>query len=149
MATITASNEISKKLISLHSKHGYRSDQYLVWALDDFLADLTGQRKKQPPPQEVMPELFELGQLYARSAIAAPPFTDVLGSTYMDLVSTGGQKVLGQYFTPEPVARLMAGLVAPDISAINNSELFRLYEPACGSGVMVLQFMHHLVERHG
>lgn len=149
MAKITASNEISKKLISLHSRHGHRSDQYLVWALDDYLADLTGQRKKQPPPKEVIPELFELGQMYARSVLAAAPFTDVLGDTYMDLVSTGGQKILGQYFTPEPIARLMVGLTAPDISEINNAELFRLYEPSCGSGVMVLQFMRYLVENHG
>lgn len=149
MAKITASNEISKKLISLHSKHGYRSEQYLVWAIDDYLADLTGQPKKEPPPKEVMPELFELGQLYAQAVIAAPPFTDVLGKTYMDLVSTGGQKMLGQYFTPEPIARLMAGLTAPDITDINKAALFKLYEPTCGSGVMVLQFMRCLVENHG
>ena len=150
MAKPTSSNAISEALFSLHMKDGYSSEQYLTWAIDDFLADLTGQKKNNPPPKEVMPSLFEVGRLYANEVIKSVPFADILGRTYMDLVSRGGQKMLAQYFTPEPVARLMAQLSCPDgVESIPEGELYRIAEPTCGSGVMLLQACNALAEHNG
>ena len=150
MAKPTSSNAISEKLFSLHMTHGYSSEQYLAWAVDDYLADLTQQKKNNPPPQDVMPILFELGQLYAKEVINNAPFSDILGRTYMDLVSRGGQKMLAQYFTPEPVARLMAQLNSADgIDRVPQDDLYRVYEPTCGSGVMLLQVCNAMAEHHG
>lgn len=150
MAKPSVSNAISDRLISLNLKHGYRPEQYFSWAVDDHLADLTQQKKTDPPPKEVMPELFELGQLYSKEVVNNEPFTDVLGKTYMDLVSQGGQKMLGQYFTPEPVARMMSMINYPgDIQKSPENELYRVYEPSCGSGIMILQFCRTAMEHEG
>ncbi|WP_411839647.1 N-6 DNA methylase [Paracoccus sp. ME4] len=54
---------------------------------------------------------------------------DVLGPIYMDLGL--GSKELGQFFTPNPLTRLMAELVAPEDS---NDGPRAISDPACGSG---------------
>lgn len=150
MAKPSASNAISKMLFTLNMKNGHRSEQYLTWAIDDYLADLTQQKKSNPPPAEVMPQLHELGKLYAEEVIKSEPFTDILGRTYMDLVSQGGQKMLAQYFTPEPVARLMSQITfTGNIRDPFAGDLFRVCEPCCGSGVMLLQACRTLTENEG
>lgn len=150
MATVKASNAISDTLISLHNKHGYRSEQYLGWAIDDYLADLTGKRKENPPPAEAMPQLRELGKLYAEEVIRCEPFSDILGRTYMDLVSTGGQKSLAQFFTPEPVSRAIAEMAKPDnVEEAAKGDLYRVMEPACGAGIMILQLCSAIAASEG
>lgn len=54
---------------------------------------------------------------------------DVLGPIYMDLGL--GSKQLGQFFTPNPLTRLMAELVAPE-DRRNGAR--SISDPACGSG---------------
>lgn len=146
MAKFQGSNELSKLLFDCHNKHGYRVEQYLDWFLDDVLADLTQRRKANPPPQEVIPTLFDLGQAYAKEVGMAEPFSDMLGQTYMDIVNIGGQKMLGQYFTPAAVAKMMNQLT---YQKNESDKLFTVCDPACGSGVMLLTFAQVVAECEG
>lgn len=145
MQTISAQT-ISAKLLSLHCRNGYRADQYFSWMLDDVLADLTRQKKANPPPVEVMPDLFELGRLYAQAVTHDEPFTDILGAIYMDLASHGSKQALGQYFTPACVARMMARMT---YEKRENERLISCCDPACGSGVMMLQMAAEILEQEG
>lgn len=150
MATVKASNAISETLLTLHNKHGYRSEQYLGWAIDDYLADLTGKKKENPPPVEVMQQLRELGRLYAEEVARSDPFSDILGRTYMDLVSSGGQKSMAQFFTPEPLARVMAEMAKPNrVEEAAKGDLYRVMEPACGAGIMILQLCSAIAASEG
>lgn len=64
-------------------------------------------------------------------------FTDVLGEVFMQLDINNTRA--GQFFTPYPVSRLMAGLSIGDGgSAVREHGFLRLQEPACGAGSMVI-----------
>lgn len=69
-------------------------------------------------------------------AFEADPFHDYLGQVYMECF--GGNKNLGQCFTPEGVCAVCAS-VAGDIP--KNGEHKTFYEPACGSGAMTIAFL--------
>lgn len=115
--------------------------------MDDVLADITGKRKTEIPPESVIEQLFELGGLYANEVASQELFTDILGRTYMDLVSQGAQQTMGQFFSPEPLARLMASMSYE--YKVLEDRLISVCDPACGSGVMVLQFAREVVAREG
>lgn len=138
-----------KKLIAQLEKPpihlGYRSDQYFSWMVEDCLASF-GVRIQEPPPEAVRPIIFELSGLYAQAVINSEPFHDVLGSIYMALVSRHGQKHLGQYFTPWPVAFMMSRLVMGKTDFAAGKALVRVCDPACGSGVMMLAFASHVMK---
>lgn len=70
-------------------------------------------------------------------AFDADPFHDYLGRVYMECF--GGNKNLGQCFTPESVCEATARLVADGVP--KNGEHKTLYEPACGGGAMTIAFL--------
>ena len=142
-----ASQNLLKKIVNLDNKHGYRCDQYFSWMIDDVLADL-GIKKNDIPPQEVLPELFNLSKAYAKVVIDSDPFTDVLGSLYMELSSRYKQKSLGQYFTPWPIALMMSKILYGNTDP-DKGKLTSVCDPACGSGIMLLAFAHNIVTVHG
>jgi len=122
------------------------------WLIDDVLADLTGQRKDRPPPGEALPLIRELAGTYARCVADAPPFEDVLGPLYIETVCRNDQRYRGQFFTPQAIAGLMAEVVGPGEAEVGprpDGDLWRLCEPACGSGVMILAFLQTLLARGG
>lgn len=84
---------------------------------------------------------------YESDLRAHPPFTDLLGVIYMDLGSHYSRAAMAQYFTPKPVADLMAGLNCP--SELPGDRLLRVLEPSAGSGVMLLAMLERIVELHG
>lgn len=69
---------------------------------------------------------------------------DVLGSAYEYLIAQfaddAGKKG-GEFYTPKMVVRLIVAMIEPD-------EGMSIYDPACGSGGMLLEAVHHL-ERKG
>lgn len=70
---------------------------------------------------------------------------DVLGELYMSLDL--GNSSLGQFFTPWSVARLIAGMQAPEIArGLEDREFVTVYEPACGGGVMLVALIDALTE---
>jgi len=104
-------------------------------ALGVVLTALTGQRKAQPPPVEAIPDIRALAGAYARCVHDAPPFTDILGPWYMDWISRFSRQEHGLFFTPPAVARMMAAMLRPaDLRPKPDGDLYRVYEPASGSG---------------
>ena len=69
---------------------------------------------------------------------------DALGEIYMNLGI--GEKKTGQFFTPHSVSRLMARLSVDGMEP-DEDGIYRIHEPACGSGGMVIAAMCELRAR--
>lgn len=80
-------------------------------------------------------------------------FYDVLGDVYMRIRDDWGGSYLGQYFTPWPLARMMARLTVEEManleSRLEGGETITLHDPACGSMVMGLAAKSVIAERYG
>jgi hypothetical protein len=81
------------------------------------------------------PELDGIAELMGLTLLQAreEPFTDLLGEFFTEHVTRGHN---GQFFTPDSICKLMAGLTAGEEPPIGKT----VYDPACGSGRMVLGF---------
>jgi type I restriction enzyme M protein len=71
--------------------------------------------------------------------------TDVLGQSYEYLIKKFADltnKKAGEFYTPRPVVRLMVKILDP-------RERESVYDPACGTGGMLLETINHVRECHG
>ncbi len=71
--------------------------------------------------------------------------TDVLGQSYEYLIkkfADATNKKAGEFYTPRSVVRLMVNILDPQ-------EGESIYDPACGTGGMLLEAIHHVRENHG
>lgn len=145
-------SKVGKGLVNAIVKnHRYQAHDLFSWLLDDVLADLTGQRKKNPPPIEAIEDIRELAKRYAECVIESPCCDDVLGPIYEEVSAHGQKKWMGQYFTPQPLARMMAKMtlgVSPPRPS-ENKPLLNVLEPASGSGVMLLAICQEIIEVQG
>ena len=69
---------------------------------------------------------------------------DVLGQSYEYLIkkfADATNKKAGEFYTPRSVVRLMVNILDP-------REGESIYDPACGTGGMLLEAIHHVRERH-
>ena len=69
---------------------------------------------------------------------------DILGQAYEYLIKKFADltnKKAGEFYTPRSVVRLMVGILDP-----RQGET--IYDPACGTGGMLLEAIHHVRERH-
>lgn len=74
-----------------------------------------------------------------------PEPIDILGSLYMELELSSNHT--GQFFSPSPIAQLMAKIVHGDtLSVLNEKAFITLSEPACGAGGMVLAFAKEMLQ---
>lgn len=78
-------------------------------------------------------EIEELGKALGtiQLNILDNPYSDILGEFFMQHISKGQN---GQYFTPEPICDFMAKINLEGLKGEGN----RVYDPACGSGRMLL-----------
>lgn len=70
---------------------------------------------------------------------------DVLGQAYEYLIKKFADltnKKAGEFYTPRPVVRLMVNILDPQ-------EQESIYDPACGTGGMLLEALHHVRENRG
>lgn len=134
---------LSKEIIASHNHLGKSAIQWLDLFLDDCLASF-GLKLKEGWPKDTNEHLFSLGRTYSQEIIKRP-FEDVLGEVYQTLASQYGKKALGQYFTPSPVAQMMA-TIGYSQKEFDENSVVRFYEPCLGSGVMALAFMHTVYE---
>ncbi len=68
-------------------------------------------------------------------------FADVLGIVYQEVSSNWGRSALGQFFTPWPIAMMLARLTIQGeggFEALKNGDIVKVCDPACGSAVMLL-----------
>ena len=71
--------------------------------------------------------------------------TDILGQSYEYLIKKFADltnKKAGEFYTPRPVVRLMVNILDP-------KEGESIYDPACGTGGMLLEAVQHVRENHG
>ncbi|MHC1726480.1 MAG: N-6 DNA methylase [Syntrophobacteraceae bacterium] len=70
---------------------------------------------------------------------------DILGQSYEYLIkkfADATNKKAGEFYTPRSVVRLMVKILDP-------REGESIYDPACGTGGMLLESIHHVRENHG
>lgn len=70
---------------------------------------------------------------------------DILGQSYEYLIKKFADltnKKAGEFYTPRPIVRLMVNILDP-------REGESIYDPACGTGGMLLEAVHHVRENHG
>ncbi len=70
---------------------------------------------------------------------------DILGQSYEYLIkkfADATNKKAGEFYTPRTVVRLMVNILDP-------REGESIYDPACGTGGMLLEAIHHVHENHG
>jgi type I restriction enzyme M protein len=70
---------------------------------------------------------------------------DILGQSYEYLIKKFADltnKKAGEFYTPRTVVRLMVNILDP-------REGESIYDPACGTGGMLLEAIHHVRENHG
>jgi len=70
---------------------------------------------------------------------------DILGQSYEYLIKKFADltnKKAGEFYTPRSVVRLMVNILDP-------GEGESIYDPACGTGGMLLEAVHHVRENHG
>jgi adenine-specific DNA-methyltransferase len=67
-------------------------------------------------------------------------FADRLGIFYTQQVTTTHKKFNGQFFTPTPIARLLASL-----SDLSKTKI-RILDPGCGTAILSCALVEHLVE---
>lgn len=71
--------------------------------------------------------------------------SDILGQSYEYLIKKFADltnKKAGEFYTPRSVVRLMVNILDP-------KEGESIYDPACGTGGMLLEAIHHVRENHG
>ena len=97
---------------------------------------------KERLPDSLMRDLIEhfsrinLGNQAAKA--------DILGQSYEYLIkkfADATNKKAGEFYTPRSVVRLMVNILDP-------REGESIYDPACGTGGMLLEAIHHVRERH-
>lgn len=134
---------------ALNADYRFRHGEMLRWMLSEAL-HLVGLKPWETVPREAMETVHNAIRVYEREVAESAPFSDVLGTVYMELVSQWGKSVLGQYFTPQPVARMMAEMTLGDgPPKLGPGELIRVCDPAAGSGVMMLSALQSVLQRHG
>lgn len=91
---------------------------------------IVGYERALPHLQQALGEL-----LYASEQL---PYQDLLGALYMERRRMDRDRA--QFFTPWPVAKLMASvqLVALDLSQYGPEYPLHVLDPACGSGTLLL-----------
>ena len=70
---------------------------------------------------------------------------DILGQSYEYLIKKFADltnKKAGEFYTPRSIVRLMVNILAP-------REGESIYDPACGTGGMLIEAIHHVRESHG
>lgn len=80
------------------------------------------------------------------AAMEGHPYQDLLGPTHEEWGSRGGKQIGGEFYTPAPVAAMMARLALMDAELPEDRPL-ELLEPACGAGGLVLAAAEVLAAR--
>lgn len=136
------SNEAVKAFRSRFEREAYKvsyaelfSDflDFALWAMNPLNEnrDQEAQHLEQKYGREHAEGFAELFKLWSMAADNdGEGFADPLGDLFMELVSHGRN---GQYFTPEPICRMKALMICPDLKDGQT-----VHDPACGSGRTLL-----------
>ena len=111
----------------------------LSMTLDPFNHEISRDRFREKTSSRSQEEEAVYARMFALTCIEVlesrdNPY-DILGNIFHKLNLNNQWN--GQYFTPDYISRLVAGLVNADIYN-NSDQLIRINEPACGSGSMII-----------
>ena len=98
---------------------------------------------KSKLPDHTLTDLIEHFSLQPLTNSAVPP--DVFGQAYEYLIkrfADQSNKKAGEYYTPRSVVRLMVNILDP-------VEGDTVYDPACGTGGMLIEVIEHVKENGG
>jgi len=95
-------------------------------------------------------ELTELSKALALliSEMESKPFTDILGTYYLDIASHSSKQSRGEFYTPPEISKLMAMITVDAKSVIEKGKPITVNEPACGAGGMMLALAEHFAPNH-
>lgn len=143
------SNRYAVKLVSdaLDACHGYRQGEMLRWMLS-MAFHIMGLPEWETIPDEVKPQVKQALIAYENAVARSHPFSDILGEVYMELVSRWGKSALGQFFTPQPIAQMMAQMTIGG-KPLPEGRLIYACDHAVGSGVMMLSLLQSVLSESG
>lgn len=143
----------TKKIADALFADMYRSDpvKVLTWSLEGFLGSLGVKPEGATLPDDAgRRAVSQVLECYGQALDDLPPFTDIWGPVYMEAASRGHKSCLGQFFTPQVVARAMAAMTGFGLAPPRESgRLLTTCDPASGSGVMMLSAAQEILASQG
>ena len=102
---------------------------------EQYLATVAKHAKGKPGHRgcDSIAELF--GRSIAQMEQTHGEIEDVLGDLFQGAITYGEN---GQFFSPMPITRMMASMTVGDISEDDRQQVKTVFDPACGSGRMLL-----------
>lgn len=142
-----ATKRLTRALDEIRHRERYPYGLFVPAALRSFglMVDET------EAPEAVREPIAEAVDAYRAAVLEEEPFLDILGPVYQEENSHGNRDMSGQFFTPWELCRLMAGMNVANTWRPGPSPsggLWRLHEPACGSGGMLLAVCAELIGRY-
>lgn len=140
--------KLVNKFSGRHHRHEILSDCFECWAICiSNMVDIPNFDEREKRYLHIIQkydkaDLDLMAQLFALvwdglTKMPETGFYDLLGELYM--LSDTSSKQAGQFFTPYDVSRVSAQLTLTGSDNLKN-DILTMYEPACGSGGMILAF---------
>ena len=120
------------------SAQGQASEDDLRGLFGDFLVDSTSLGRTVSKRNELLAKVLKAVNNMNLSNKLTDNTIDAFGDAYeflMQMYAASAGKSGGEYFTPPAVSELLARLCT-----IRNQNIRRVYDPACGSGSLLLKF---------
>ena len=120
------------------SAQGQASEDDLRGLFGDFLVDSTSLGRAVSKRNELLAKVLKAVNNMKLSDKLTDNTIDAFGDAYeflMQMYAANAGKSGGEYFTPPAVSELLARLCT-----IRNQHIRRVYDPACGSGSLLLKF---------
>ena len=120
------------------SAQGQASEDDLRGLFGDFLVDSTSLGRTVSKRNELLAKVLKAVNNMNLSNKLTDNTIDAFGDAYeflMQMYAASAGKSGGEYFTPPAVCELLARLCT-----IRNQHIRRVYDPACGSGSLLLKF---------
>ena len=120
------------------SAQGQASEDDLRGLFGDFLVDSTSLGRTVSKRNELLAKVLKAVNNMNLSDKLTDNTIDAFGDAYeflMQMYAANAGKSGGEYFTPPAVSELLARLCT-----IRNQNIRRVYDPACGSGSLLLKF---------
>lgn len=83
-------------------------------------------------------ELFSKAFALLIQETESKPFTDVLGTYYLEIAAHSSKQARGEFYTPPEICEVMAKMTVDAHSVISRGKPITVSEPSCGAGNMVL-----------
>lgn len=120
------------------SAQGQDSEDDLRGLFGDFLVDSTSLGRTVTKRNELLAKVLKAVASMDLGASFTEHTIDAFGDAYeflMQMYAANAGKSGGEYFTPPAVSELLAR-----ICLVRNTNINRVYDPACGSGSLLLKF---------